>query len=212
MSWAALDMYKKQFAPSVEISRIFIRKFVGSMQTVAKWTHLEAILDLEAFKSMHKNSWKTRNLRKSTKILDEYPTKMHENSRFEHIQVTLCKKSWFSCPERFWPRSGNTLHQASKFRGFLSENWSDPCKLSQNERIWKSFTTWKRLKACTKTVISLYFLVNLRDVGTLFQSNARPWTAKAIAFWCLLARQAMGFLFCNCETNLWFFLLILRGF
>ena len=146
------------------------------MQTVAKWTHLEAIHDLEAFKSMHKNSWKTRNLRKSTKILDEYPTKMHENSCFEHVQVTLCKKSWFSCPERFWPRSGNTLHQSPKFRGFWTENWSDPCKIR--------------------------FSTILSDFCIHGVSKATPGITKMNAFLCIFAGRSTACVFYHCNTGL----------
>ena len=68
---------------------------------------------------------------KSSKILDEYPTKIDEKSRFEHVQVTLCKKAWFSRPERFWSRSGNALDQAPKFHGFSSENCSDPYRIQK---------------------------------------------------------------------------------
>ena len=40
---------------------------------------------------MRKNDEICENPRKSTKILDEYPTKINEKSRFEHVQVTLLK-------------------------------------------------------------------------------------------------------------------------
>ena len=59
--------------------------------------------------------------------------KMQESSRFDHIKVTMRSKYGFLvrnafndikvilgflCPERFWPCSGNTLHQASEYHGF----------------------------------------------------------------------------------------------
>ena len=58
-----------------------------------KRTPFEAVCLLEAFKTMRKNVEICENPRKSSKILDEYPTKIDEKSRFEHVQVTLCKKA-----------------------------------------------------------------------------------------------------------------------
>ena len=81
---------------------------------------------------IHENSWKP------SKILDEYPTKIYEKSCFEHVKVTLRRKAWFSCPERFWPRSGNTLPQAPKFCGFWFENCSDPPKSTKMNVVWRN--------------------------------------------------------------------------
>ena len=96
-----------------------------------KWTRLAAICLLEAFKTTRKNDEICENPWKSSKILDEYSTKIDEKSRFEHVQVTLCKKAWFSRPGRFWSRSGNALHKAPKFHGFSYENCSDAYKIQK---------------------------------------------------------------------------------
>ena len=98
-----------------------------------EWTRLEANCILEAFKSMCKNMEKHWNPRKSSKIIDEYPTKIIEKSCFEHVSVALSKIMWFSRPERFWSRSGNTLPQAPKFCGFWSENCSDQSKSTKTD-------------------------------------------------------------------------------
>ena len=101
---------------------------------------------------------------------------MHENPRFEHVQVTLCKKSWFSCPERFWPRSGNTLHQSSKFRGFWTENKSDPCKIR--------------------------FSTILSDFCIHGVSKATPGMTKMNAFLSIFAGRSTACVFYNCNTGL----------
>ena len=107
----------------------FYAKIARIHQNPRKWTHLEVICLLEAFKTTRENDEICENPWKSSKILDEYPTKIDEKCSFEHVQVTLCKKAWFSRPERFWPRSGNALQQAPKFHGFSSENCSDPYQI-----------------------------------------------------------------------------------
>ena len=100
----------------------FCSKIARMHTKYRKWTPFGAICFLKAFKTMRKNDEMCENPRKSPKILDGYPTKINEKSRFEHVQVTLCKKAWFSRPERFWSPSGNALHRAPKFRGFSFEN------------------------------------------------------------------------------------------
>ena len=107
-------------------SRWQMRK--NRMKKTRKWTALEAIRFLEAVRTVCKNCEICGNPSKSQKILDEYPTKIIEKSCFEHVSMALSKIMWFSRPERFWSRSGNTLPQVPKFCGFWSENCSDPTK------------------------------------------------------------------------------------
>ena len=114
----------------------FDAKIARLHQNPRKWTHLIAIRFLLAIRTMRKNVEIRENLQKSSKILDDYPTKINEKSCFEHVQVTLCKITWFSRPERLWSRSGNTLPQSPKFCGFWPENCSDPSKIHENECIW----------------------------------------------------------------------------
>ena len=114
--------------PSAEILWILTRKLLESIKNPRKWTHLIAIRFLVAIRTMRKNVEIRENLRKSSKILDEYPTKINEKSCFEHVQVTLCKITWFSRPERLWSRSSNTLPQSPKFNGFWPENCTNPSK------------------------------------------------------------------------------------
>ena len=70
------------------------------------------------------------NMWKSAKIIGNPRSVPYKNppkkSRFEHVQVTLSEKAWFSRPERFWSRQGNVLQPVPKFHGFSSENCSDP--------------------------------------------------------------------------------------
>ena len=91
-----------------------------------KWTCFEAICFFEPFKMTRRNDEICENPRKSSKILDRYPTKIQKKSRLEHVQVTLSEKAWFSRPERFWSRQGNVLQPVPKFHGISSENCSDP--------------------------------------------------------------------------------------
>ena len=91
-----------------------------------KWTCFEAICFFEPFKMTRRNDEICENPRKSSEILDRYPTKIQKKSRFEHVQVTLSEKAWFSRPDRFWSRQGNVLQPVPKFHGFSSENCSDP--------------------------------------------------------------------------------------
>ena len=76
-----------------EIFEILSSKLIGSMWNPREWTRLEANCLLEAFKSTCENMQKRWNPRKSSKILDEYPTKISEKSCLEHVQVALCKNS-----------------------------------------------------------------------------------------------------------------------
>ena len=56
---------------------------------------------------------------KFIKIVENHrSTKINENSWFEHVKLTFCKIIWFSRPERFWPRSDNTLAQVHTFWEF----------------------------------------------------------------------------------------------
>ena len=61
-----------------------------------KVSHTGALHTKEArdkFRWPPRHSWERSPTHLEGKILDEYRTKMHENSCFEHVQVTLCKKS-----------------------------------------------------------------------------------------------------------------------
>ena len=146
------------------------------MQNPRKWAYPDAICLFEAFKTTQKNKAQSWNRRKSSKILDGEPSKVREKSRFEHGQVTLCKIPWFSCSERFWPRSGNTLHQSPKFRGFWTENWSDACKIR--------------------------FSTILSDFGIHGVSKATPGMTKMNAFLCIFAGRSTACVFYHCNTGL----------
>ena len=115
-----------------------MRNLLGSTQIHDKWTCFDAIRFLEAVETVCKNVEIYENLWKSLKILDQYFTKINENSWFEHVKVTLCKIMWFSRPERFWPRSGNTLAQVPKFWRFWCENCSDPPKSTKVNAFWRN--------------------------------------------------------------------------
>ena len=63
--------------------------------------------------------------RQIAQITVQKTTTFEKKSGWEHVQVAVCKIVRFSCPERFWPR------QASKFREFWAENWSDARKMQE---------------------------------------------------------------------------------
>ena len=102
-----------------------------------KWTCFEAICFFEPFKMTRRNDEIYENQRKSSKILDRYPTKIQKKSRFEHVQVTLWKN------RDFHVRNASGLVNVtlcSKRRNFMDFH-------SEIARIHTKFTKWTYLDA-----------------------------------------------------------------